>query len=179
MKKALTIAGFLVCLMLIHGLPGFSQIPDSANLEYVGKPGGLGRLMLDEVSNAESFNNRDFFKIHHIYYEVQFRIEKTGNLAEQIIINSVNDTSLRQSIMLAMKKTHGHWINHSGKDLLVILPIQLYNDSGDSVFTDSTMKILPVWHASYNRWEESKIMYLTTIEIKSGPLQNKTSFKNE
>lgn len=165
--------------MLLHGLAGYSQIPDSAYLEYKGRPGGLGRLMLDEVSNSDRLSDEDFHRIHHIYYEVQFRMDKSGKLGEQIIINSINDTSLRQSILQAMKKTQGHWINHAGKDMLVILPIHLYNDSGDSVFTDSTMKISPVWHASYNRWEESSILYLTTIEIKSFPPVHKSTVKNE
>ena len=177
MKKVLTIVGFLLCLMLLSGLHGFSQMPDSSYLEYAGSPGGLGRLMLNEVSNSDRLSEEDFYKIHHIYYEVQFRIDKNGTLGEQVIINSVNDTSLRQTILQTMKKTQGHWINHSGKDLLVILPIHLYNDSGDSVFTDSTMKILPVWHASYNRWEETKILYLATIKIKTFPPVHKTTVK--
>ncbi len=179
MKKTLTIARFLLYFMLFHGLDGFSQIADSANLEYVGRAGGLGRLMLDEVSNADRLSEEDFYKIHHIYYEVQFRIDKSGKLRGQIIINSVNDTTLRQTILQAMKKSQGHWINHTGKDLLVIQPIHLYNDSGDSLFTDSTLKILPVWHAAYNQWEESKILYLTTIEIKTFAPVHKTTVKNE
>ena len=175
MKKALTIAGSLLCFMLLHVLPGYSQIPDSAYLEYKGRPGGLGRLMLNEVSNADRFSDEDFHKIRHIYYDVQFRIDRTGKLGEQITINSVNDSSLRQTILQAMKKTQGHWINHTGKDMVVILPIHLNNESGDSVFTDSTMKMLPVWHASYNHWEESKILYLTSIEITTYPTVRKTS----
>ncbi len=125
MKKALAISRFLIYFMLLHSLTGFSQAPDSINLEYVGRAGGLGRLMLNEVSNADRLSDEDFYKIHHIYYEVQFRIDKCGKLGEQIIINSVNDTTLRQTILQAMKKSQGHWINHAGKDLLVIQPIHI------------------------------------------------------
>ena len=95
-----------------------------------------------------------------------------------IWINSLYDTALVSSILGAMKKTNGLWVNNSGAELVVVLPIYYNNIPNDS-FSDLMFKQIydridnsrsvKIFSSFYQNWTLRKMVHLKAIKIVGFP----------
>jgi hypothetical protein len=173
MRKTLIAIAFF----LASSFCGHAQFYDSTELTFVGGYGKLERLVLNESTESDVLQNDSFYKTPYMFYQVIFNVSKDGRIGD-IWINSLFDTALVGSILTAMKKTNGLWVNNSGVALVAVLPIYYNNVSndtlGDLMFKqiydriDNT-KSVKIFSSFYQNWKPRKIVLLKAIKIVSLP----------
>lgn len=171
-KKLIVLAFFLFAFLY-----GSAQVYDSTVLTFSGGFGKLEKLVGYETSISDALQNDSFYKNQYIYYQVIFNISKDGNMGD-IWINSLYDTALVSSILGAMKKTNGLWVNNSGAELVVVLPIYYNNIPNDS-FSDlmfkqiydriDNSKSVKIFSSFYQNWTLRKMVHLKAIKIVGFP----------
>jgi hypothetical protein len=73
------------------------------------------------------------------YFELIFTISKEGSLKGDAFVFSIGDSTKAPYIIQALKRTQGKWINKTGRDVQVVLPIYtIYKESQEK---ESTEKI--------------------------------------
>jgi hypothetical protein len=152
---------------------GHAQGSDSTVLTFAGGYGKLEKLVSYETSISEVVQNDSFYKRQYFYYQVIFNVRKDGTMGD-IWINSLFDTALVGSILEAMKKTNGRWINNSGTELVAVLPIYYNNVSndtlGDVTFkqvydrTDNSQSV-KIFSRFYQNWTPRRTVILKAIKI--------------
>jgi hypothetical protein len=173
MRKTLVAFAFFLAAFI----SGHAQVYDSTILTFGGGYGKLEKLVLNETSISDALQNDSFYKNPYLYYQVIFNVGKDGTIGD-IWINSLYDTALVSSILAAMKKTNGLWVNNSGTDIVAVLPIYYNNVSsdtmGDLMFkqiydrTDNS-KSVKIFSSFYRNWAPRKIVHLKAIKIVALP----------
>jgi hypothetical protein len=154
-----------------------AQKYDSTSLTFTDGYEKLEKLVGYETSISDALQNDSFYKNEYLFYEVILNIGKDGTMGD-IWINSLYDTALASSILEAMKKTNGLWVNNSGSELVVVLPIYYNNIPGDS-FSNLMFKQIydridnsrsvKIFSSFYQNWESRKLVYLKAIKIVGFP----------
>jgi hypothetical protein len=172
-RKTLTAVAFFLTAFLF----GNAQSYDSTELTYKDGYGKLEKLVLNETSISDVLQNDSFYKKQYLYYQVIFNVSKEGAIGD-IWINSLFDTALVGSILSAMKKTNGLWVNHSGAELVAVLPI-FYNNVSNDTLSDIGFKQLydridntqsvKIYSSFFQNWNLQKIVHLKAIKIVAIP----------
>ena len=153
---------FTACLAIC----GFSYSQQNSDgIEYsggrkqldktIGKYLGTHHGMFDDATQPDSARKS------HKYFTVFMQIDKNGIINGDIMVNACNDTSVTSLIAAAVRGTSGQWINHSGSDIWVVLPIYyLYKDEG--LLTEEIP--LTKWYLFTNN-RRTPVVYLDKVEI--------------
>jgi hypothetical protein len=118
--KKITISAIAIVLSGI-------AVCQSNPIEFQGGRQALDRILAKNII----VDDRKVFDSSR-YFEVFMSINKAGHIG-QVLITSVYDSSKMGLILLVIKKTQDKWINHTGTDQLVSLPIYIYFESDNDV----------------------------------------------
>jgi len=121
----------------------------------IGKYLGTHKGMFDDAPKPDSGRKSNK------YFTVFMQINKNGVIDGDIMVNACNDTSVTAVIAAAVRGTSGQWINHSGSDKWVVLPIYyLYKDEGLLIEKIPLTK----WYLFTNNGR-TPVVYLDKVEI--------------
>jgi hypothetical protein len=133
-------------LLILSPFFVFSQ---SDKLEYKGGINKLWKLIHRTTDSDDSIWNKN-------------SIDKNNKLSKEIFIVSSQDIDSMPSLYALMEATKDNWINHTGHDLEVVLPLYYYYDD------DTPRKrINTVYHFAY--WPKKEILVLDPLIIKRYP----------
>jgi hypothetical protein len=149
----------ILLLLVLSPFLAFTQI---VKLEYKG---GMDRFRKLIVSTTDG-NNDEWNKNNEIdkYYNIKFTIDKDNRLGKDILIESSADIDSMPSIYALMESTKDKWINHTGHDLEVVLPLYYYYEDGTP-----RKRINDKYHFSY--WPKKDILILDLLITKRYPTQ--------
>jgi hypothetical protein len=171
-KKLLSIAFPLTAFFC-----GNAQVYDSTELTFAGGYGKFEKLVLNEISISDVLQNDSFYKNHYLYYQVVLNVSRNGTIGD-IWINSLFDTALVGNILAAMKKTSGFWENHSGAELIAVLPIYYNNITNDTlgdvsfkqIYDRTDNELSPkIFNSFFKEWKPQRVIRLKAIKIVSLP----------
>ena len=124
---------------------------DKAVWKYLGNHKG----MFDDAMQSDSARKTNK------YYTVFMQVDKNGVIGADIMVNACNDTSITSIIAAAVRETSGQWINHSGSDKWVVLPIYyLYKDERVAIENLPPKKLY-----LYGINGKTPVVYLDKLEI--------------
>ena len=114
---------FLLFLFISSSLFSFSQ---STQLEYKG---GINQLK-KFIGKTTGGDNPEWGKNYEVdkYYNIKFTIDKNNKLGQNILIVSSQDIDSMPSLYSLIESTKDNWINHTGHDLEIVLPLYFYYD---------------------------------------------------
>ena len=101
------------------------------------------------------------------YYQVVMQIGKEGELGESLSVISLMDTLKTPFIVTAIRATAGKWINHSGKEQTVVLPIYLIYKTAES--GDSVVRPPVFGQAVFFGEQKREAVYFPPVVISSYP----------
>ncbi|GEM_PF-7016118 len=165
MKRSISFVMFLFIL----------SICDSQDTSRIITYAGGYNILTKNLVNYVYFNYgffQDSARAHNRYFQAKIKIDKNGFFKSEMELISINnDTSTIGSIIVeAIKKTSGKWINHSGKDQIVILPVYF-------IYKDENTKSEPIPEIKneiYLEAKKFKPIYLQPIEIDMYPTVHKS-----
>lgn len=169
MRKAV----FCSLIFFIVSFACFAQVFDSTILEYKNGYQKFENLVSHETSVADITSYDSFYKKPYFFYLVMFQVNKYGKIGD-VWINSIYDSILSSSILAAIEKSSGFWINHSGENLLAVLPVY-YNNVDKEVVGNATLKevyehidntdSLKIFDRFYKNGQPAKTVHLKAIKI--------------
>ena len=133
----------------------------------------LQQLVNYEISISDVFQTDSFYNKPYSFYQILFRVDKNGAIGD-IWINSIYDSALSSSLLLAINKSQGHWTNHSGTEIMAILPVCFYNVSKENYENMSYNQIydikdktesMKIFNSYYQNWYPGKTVMLKAIKI--------------
>jgi len=155
--KYFTFISLLFCFAVT-----FSQTNDSV----IGYKGGIKMLARDILKRLPTI----FYKnagpesldiTCNRYYNVVMKIQKDGTIDKSILVFSVMDTVKVPFIINAIQQTNGNWINNSGEDQLIVLPLYLLYERSDE---SQTPEKIPIMRQDYYlNWTKSRLIYFEPI----------------
>lgn len=170
MKKVFVVFSFLV----LKAACSKAQYYDSTVLTYADGYGKLQQLINYEIGISDVAQTDSFYNKPYSFYQVLFKVDKNGAIGD-IWINSIYDSALSSSILLAIKKSKGHWTNHSGTAIMAILPVYYYNVSKDESFQNMSLsqiydlkdktESMKIFNSYYQNWSPGKTVMLKAIKI--------------
>ncbi len=169
MKKVFIVISFF----MLKAQCSKAQYYDSTVLTYTDGYKKLQQLVNDEIGNSDVFQTDSFYNKPYSFYQVLFQVDKNGAIGD-IWINSIYDSALSSSLLLAIKKSQGHWTNHSGTGILAVLPIYFYNISKENYENMSISQIydikdktesMKIFNNYYQNWSPGKTIILKPIKI--------------
>jgi hypothetical protein len=115
---------FIFISLLFCKTETFSQANDSA----IGYKGGLKMLARDIIKHLPAIFYKkegpgDLDIDYNRYYQAVMKIHKDGTIDKSILIFSYMDTVKVPIILDAIHQTDGKWINYSGEDQIIVLPL--------------------------------------------------------
>jgi hypothetical protein len=132
-------------------------------IEYDSGRIGLTKLMAKSI-RPEKYSDSAAWYSTDKQYLVLLRIEKNGVLGDDISIFMSNDSLMLPMILDVMRRTQGHWINHTGKEQMVVLPICYFFQS------DEKEKPMPILRFDkYNKTGKEAMVYLEPFTIVMYP----------
>lgn len=130
--------------------------------------GGLDRLNGDVLRHLRIDRDlHDEGKVRDHYYLVMFDLQKNNTVGPRISIVSVMDSGKAGALLAAFKFTKDKWINLSGEDQTVVLPIYIHYKFDDPNAGDQD--IPAIRQDYYINWEKKKIICLKPMIITSLP----------
>jgi hypothetical protein len=95
---------------------------DTSLLGYQGGYKYLGKTMLHQFDMGGYSDN---VKTDNRYFIFFFKVDKDGRIGREVFINTITDSSfIRPDLYItALRATDGKWINRTGGDLNVVLPV--------------------------------------------------------
>ncbi len=134
----------------------YSQQSQNLRLEYSGGKKEFDKLVGRAYSSSigdEPFKYEEINK----FYEIQFTVGKNGNLGDSILVSSINDTIAVPYFLKMIRSTQGKWINRSGTDLLVFLPIYV-------TFSESKSGFYPTFRPKHSFFLDTIKLQVLTLE---------------
>jgi hypothetical protein len=157
---------FIVIISTLFTQTSFCQ--QDSLIEYKGGFNLLGRDILRHLPiNPAVTTYHDEGVDYDRYYTVVLKILKNGGIGKSIFVFSVMDSLKVPLVVDAIRFTAGKWINHSGEDQTVVLPIYLVNRMDEP--SDSTKKIPIISQQYYLDGSRSKVVYLAPVILTSYP----------
>jgi hypothetical protein len=154
-------------LLLLLARKGYSQTDG-----VIGYKGGLHLLQRDILLhlriNPAVTTYHDDGVTYNRYYQVVIQIGKEGQLGESLSVFSLMDTLKAPFIVAAVRATTGKWINHSGKEQTVVLPIYLLYKTAES--GDSAVQPPVFGQAVYFGEQKQAAVYLQPVVVSSYPV---------
>jgi hypothetical protein len=152
---------FIFISLFFWNSEAFSQSNDS----LIGYKGGLERLKRDIIKALPTIfykkeGPEDFYIEYNRYYEAIMKINKDGTIDKSILIFSFMDTVKMPFIINAIHKTDGKWINYTGEDQIIVLPLHFLYVGNDL----SRSPEMPFMREDYYlNWTKSKLIYFEPI----------------
>ena len=152
---------FILISLIFSNTVTFSQ----ANDTIIGYKGGSKALTKDIIKHLpEIFYKKggleDLDITYNRYYEVIMKIHKDGTIDKSILIFSFMDTVKMPILMNAIHQTDGKWINYSGEDQVIVLPLHfLY--IGNYLSSSPEQPIMRQDY--YLNWAKSRLIYFEPI----------------
>jgi hypothetical protein len=83
----------------------------------------LFKLMIHNIAHADIFEKDNELRRVKRNINILFTIKKDGTIGDQILILSAGDSIINEELHEFIEQTNGKWINNTGEDQLVILPV--------------------------------------------------------
>lgn len=122
----------LLILMAVTGEPIFSQT--ALPIEYKGGSWALFRKVVKylEINNGVyNGNEPEKERQGNKYFIVVLSMDGNGRFNNDCSILSIQDTTNCKNVLAAVKETNGSWINHTGENQTVIIPVYFLYDSDE------------------------------------------------
>src|SRR5450631_4367752 len=150
---------FLVVLFMLQTYSSFSQ--PTVQVEYRGGTNALTKLFSKSI-NDRSNNTENAEVRSNRFYSVEFSLDPTGHIMDNVVIVSTSTIDIDSTIVGFMRKVEGNWINHSGHNIDVVLPISfIYKD--ESVRLTNTQ--CPLTTTSFSKWKKREQVVLEPLII--------------
>ncbi len=158
----------LLCSMLVFFAGGGVLCQTPSPIQYKGGWKLLQRDLLLHlpINPAVSTFHDDGVQFNR-YYQVTMQIGKHGEMGESFTVFSVMDSLKAPFIAEAVRYTAGKWINLSGEDRTVVLPIYLLYRKDGAVDSVGTIPIMSQHH--YFNGQATPPVQLAPIVITSYP----------
>jgi len=157
-----------LCFAIILAISGYAQNIDSTTLTIRGGYGKFGQTIMRDSESVDGNTQDNFTKVYK-HYQLLFKVNKLGNIEDDIFINTLSDTLLEPALVETIKKSQGMWTIHSGQDVVAVLNVYFafnVNERTDST-TYANQPRLTFNH--YKNWESGKYVYLEPVYISKSP----------
>jgi hypothetical protein len=127
--------------------------------------GKINKAILWYVSAKSQDGVLGFQFKYNRYYGVRFTVLVDGQIGKEVTVFSFQDTSNSLAILGAIKQTNGNWINNSGKELSVYMPIEV------QYIIDGTdpIPLLPIAYREYHDGGPADLVSIPPIIIQQYP----------
>jgi hypothetical protein len=152
---------FLILFSCLSTEIALSQ-SDTSLLGYQGGYKYLGKVMLHQLDMGGYYSNT---QTDNRYFFFFFTVDKDGKIGKRVFIQSIVDSSLIKPglYISALRATQGKWLNHTGGDLNVILPV-IYRRKKD-------LNPPPLLNINYNLFDNGnpeKLIRLAPVIVEVG-----------